>query len=123
MSKKFEAIKQAVFYAHETPEKLAGILEGLVEDVFTGVVFKDGPSEVKIPESANATATYVAKAVSQFGDEMTNSVTYTLKAEHTGATITTEGVLTVASTTKAGTITIVATSGAKTAEMEVQLVA
>lgn len=45
MSKKFEAIKQAVFYAHETPEKLAGILEGLVEDVFTGVVFKDGPSE------------------------------------------------------------------------------
>lgn len=102
MSKKFEAIKQAVFYAHETPEKLAGILEGLVEDVFTGVVFKNGPSEVKIPESANATATYVAKAVSQFGDEMTNSVTYTLKA---------------------GTITIVATSGAKTAEMEVQLVA
>lgn len=40
MSKKFEAIKQAVFYAHETPEKLAGILEGLVEDVFTGVVLK-----------------------------------------------------------------------------------
>lgn len=63
MSKKFEAIKQAVFYAHETPEKLAGILEGLVEDVFTGVVFKDGPSEVKIPESDSATATYVAKAV------------------------------------------------------------
>lgn len=91
--------------------------------MFTGVVFKDGPSEVKIPESDSATATYVAKAVSQFGDEMTNSVTYTLKAEHTGATITTAGVLTVASTTKAGTITIVATSGVKTAEMEVQLVA
>lgn len=54
---------------------------------------------------------------------MTNSVTYTLKAEHTGATIATAGVLTVASTTKAGTITIVATSGVKTAEMEVQLVA
>ena len=42
---------------------------------------------MKILESDSATATYVAKAVSQFGDEMTNSVTYTLKAEHTGATI------------------------------------
>lgn len=26
MSKKFEAIKQTVFYAHETPEKLAGTI-------------------------------------------------------------------------------------------------
>lgn len=123
MSKKFEAIKNAVFYAHEKPEMLAELIEGLVTDTFTSVTFKSGPAEVQIPESGSATATYVAKALSQFGDEMSNSVTYALEAEHTGATITSAGVLTVASTTAEGTITIVATSGSKTAKMAVQLVA
>lgn len=122
MSKKFDAIKKAVFYAHEKPEMLAKFIEGLVTDEFTSVAFKSGATEIEIPESGSVTETYVAKALSQFGDEMSNSVTYALEAEHTGATITTAGVLTVASTTTAGTIVIVATSGSKTAKMEVQLV-
>lgn len=121
MSKKMEYMKKAVFYAKEKPETLAELLAGLVTDVFTDVVFTSAPVEVEIPKSDNTTVTYVAEARSQYGDKMSNAVTYTLVAEHTGATITTAGVLTVASTTEAGNIEIKATSGEKSVTVKVAL--
>lgn len=122
MSKKSEYIKKAVFYAHEKPETLAEILTGLVADVFTDVVFTSAPVEVEIPKSGSTTVTYVAEAQSQYGDKMSNAVTYALVASHEGATITTAGVLTVANTTEAGEISVKATSGAKSATVKVKLV-
>ena len=122
MSKKAEYIKKAVFYAHEKPETLADILTGLVTDEFTDVVFTSAPVEVEIPKTGNTTVTYVAEAQSQYGDKMTNEVSYALVASHTGATITTEGVLTVANTTATGEISVKATSGAKSSTVKVKLV-
>jgi hypothetical protein len=121
MSKKMEYMKKAVFYAKEKPETLAELLAGLVTDVLTDVVFTSAPVEVEIPKSDNTTVTYVAEAQSQYGDKMSNEVTYALVATHEGATITTAGVLTVASTTEAGNIEIKATSGAKSVTVKVAL--
>lgn len=121
MSKKMEYMKKAVFYAKEKPETLAELLAGLVTDVFTDVVFTSAPVEVEIPKSDNTTVTYVAEAQSQYGDKMSNEVTYALVATHEGATITTAGVLTVESTTEAGNIEIKATSGAKSVTVKVAL--
>lgn len=121
MSKKMEYMKKAVFYAKEKPETLAELLAGLVTDVFTDVVFTSAPVEVEIPKSDSTTVNYVAEAQSQYGDKMSNAVTYALVAEHTGATITTAGVLTVESTTEAGNIEIKATSGAKSVTVKVAL--
>lgn len=121
MSKKMEYIKNAVFYAKEKPETLAELLAGLVTDVFTDVVFTSAPVEVEIPKSDSTTVNYVAEAQSQYGDKMSNAVTYALVAEHTGAIITTAGVLTVESTTEAGNIEIKATSGAKSVTVKVAL--
>lgn len=121
MSKKMEYIKNAVFYAKEKPETLAELLAGLVTDVFTDVVFTSAPVEVEIPKSDTTTVTYVAEAQSQYGDKMSNAVTYALVAEHTGATITSTGVLTVESTAEAGNIEIKATSGAKSVTVKVAL--
>lgn len=121
MSKKMEYMKKAVFYAKEKPETLAELLAGLVTDVFTDVVFTSAPVEVEIPKSDTTTVTYVAEAHSQYGDKMSNAVTYALVAEHIGATITSAGVLTVESTTEAGNIEIKATSGAKSVTVKVAL--
>lgn len=121
MSKKMEYMKKAVFYAKEKPETLAELLAGLVTDVFTDVVFTSAPVEVEIPKSDSTTVNYVAEAQSQYGDKMSNAVTYALVADHTGATITTAGVLTVESTTEAGNIEIKATSGAKSVTVKVAL--
>mgnify|MGYP004505732489 CR=1 FL=1 len=122
MSKKMEYMKKAVFYAKEKPETLAELLAGLVTDVFTDVVFTSAPVEVEIPSEGNVTATYVAEAQSQYGDKMSNAVTYALVATHEGATIdSSKGVLTVTSATEAGNIEIKATSGAKSVTVKVAL--
>ena len=121
MSKKLDFMKDAVFFAKEKPQTLAEILASLVTDVFTDVVFTSAPVEVEIPESDSTTVTYVAEAQSQYGDKMENAVTFSLVSAHTGATITTAGVLTVASTTEAGNIEVKATSGDKSATVKVTL--
>lgn len=122
MSKKMDYIKNAVFYAKEKPETLAELLAGLVTDVFTAVVFTSAPVEVEIPSGDDVTATYVAEAQSQYGDKMSNAVTYSLVATHEGATIeSATGVLTVTKSASAGNIEIKATSGAKSVTVKVAL--
>lgn len=121
MSKKSEYIKKAVFYAHEKPETLADILTGLVADVFTDVVFTSAPVEIEIPTGDSVTATFVAEAQSQYGDKMSNEVTYALGDSYTGVTIS-SNVVTVAKTATAGEISVKATSGAKSATVKVKLV-
>lgn len=123
MSKKFDAIKKAVFYAHEKPEELANILESIVSDVVTSVAIS-GADSIKIPSGDTAnTATYTAKALSQFGDEMTGqTITIALKASVTGVSIS-NGVVSVAKTATAESFILVATCGTVTAEKTVALTA
>lgn len=123
MSKKFDAIKKAVFYAHEKPEELANILESIVSDVVTSVAIS-GADSIKIPSGDTAnTATYTAKALSQFGDEMTGqTITLALKASVTGVSIS-NGTVSVAKTATAESFTIKATCGTVTAEKTVALTA
>lgn len=122
MSKKAKYIKNAVFYAHERPEMLADLLTGLVTDTLTSVAFTEAPAEVIIPASDSETATYKAQALSQFGDGMSNAITYSLVGTHEGATIDgSSGVLTVQSTTSPGNIQIKATSGSVSAVVDVTL--
>lgn len=121
MSNKHEAIKKAVFYAHEKPEELANILESIVSDVVTSVAIS-GADSIKIPSGDTAnTATYTAKALSQFGDEMTGqTITIALKASVTGVSIS-NGVVSVAKTATAESFILVATCGTVTAEKTVAL--
>lgn len=123
MSNKHEAIKKAVFYAHEKPEELANILESIVSDVVTSVAIS-GADSIKIPSGDTAnTATYTAKALSQFGDEMTGqTITIALKASVTGVSIS-NGVVSVAKTATAESFILVATCGTVTAEKTVALTA
>lgn len=123
MSNKHEAIKKAVFYAHEKPEELANILESIVSDVVTSVAIS-GADSIKIPSGDTAnTATYTAKALSQFGDEMTGqTITIALKASVTGVSIS-NGVVSVAKTATAESFILVATCGTVTAEKTVALIA
>lgn len=118
MSKKLEAIKKEVFYSKENPEKLATIISGLITDVATDIVI-EGNDSIEIPETGNATATYIGKTYSQYGDAMDNA-TLALKSAVTGVSIS-EGTVTVASTCTAESFTIQATSGSKTAEKVVEL--
>jgi len=123
MSNKHEAIKKAVFSAHEKPEELANILESIVSDVVTSVAIS-GADSIKIPSGDTAnTATYTAKALSQFGDEMTGqTITIALKASVTGVSIS-NGVVSVAKTATAESFILVATCGTVTAEKTVALTA
>lgn len=123
MSKKFDAIKKAVFYAHEKPEELANILESIVSDVVTSVAIS-GADSIEIPSGDTAnTATYTTKALSQFGDEMTGqTITLALKASVTGVSIS-NGTVSVAKTATAESLTIKATCGTVTAEKTVALTA
>lgn len=123
MSKKFDAIKKAVFYAHEKPEKLAEILEGAVSDVVTSLSIS-GADSIEIPTGDTAnTANYTSKAFSQYGDEMTGqTITLALKASVTGVSIS-SGTVSVAKTATAESFTIKATCGTVTAEKTVALTA
>lgn len=121
MSNKYDAIKKAVFYAHEKPEALADILEGNVSDVVTKVVLS-GADSIEIPSGDTAnTATYTAKAFSQFGDEMAGqTITIALKAAVTGVSIS-SGVVSVAKTATAESFTLTATCGTVVVEKTVAL--
>lgn len=123
MSNKFEAIKKAVFYAHEKPDNLATLLEGLISDAVTAVSIS-GDDSIEIPSGDTAnTATYTAKVFSQFGDEMAGqTVTLALKESVTGVSIS-SGVVSVAKTATADSFIIKATCGTVTAEKTVALVA
>lgn len=121
MSKKYDAIKRAVFYANQKPQVLAEILEGLVSDTLTSIAIS-GADSINIPSGNTAnTATYTAQALSQFGDAMDNAVTIALKASVTGVSIS-SGVVSVAKTATATSFTITATSGTVVAEKTVALV-
>lgn len=121
MSNKYDAIKKAVFYAHEKPEALADILEGNVSDVVTKVTLS-GADSIEIPSGDTAnTETYTAKAFSQFGDEMAGqTITIALKASVTGVSIS-SGVVSVAKTATAESFTLTATCGTVVAEKTVAL--
>lgn len=120
MSKKSEAIKKAVFYAHEKPDLLADILVGLVSDVATTVTLKGGTS-IKKPSTGNVTADYEADVLSQYGDVMSGTVTLALKEAVTGVSVSGKTV-TVASTVTATSFTLKATSGSLTKELTVSIV-
>ena len=121
MSKKYDAIKRAVFYANQKPQLLADILEGAVSDAVTSVTLS-GADSIKVPSGDTAnTATYTAKAFSQFGDEMAGqSITIALKASVTGVSIS-SGVVSVAKTATATSFTLTATCGTVVAEKTVAL--
>lgn len=121
MSNKYDAIKKAVFYAHEKPEALADILEGNVSDIVTKVTLS-GEDSIEIPSGDTAnTETYTAKAFSQFGDEMAGqTITIALKAAVTGVSIS-SGVVSVAKTATAESFTLTATCGTVVAEKTVAL--
>jgi len=123
MSNKFEAIKKAVFYAHEKPEDLATLIAGVVSDVVKSLAIS-GADSIEIPTGDTGnTETYTAKVFSQYGDEMVGqTVTFTLKAAVTGVSIS-GGVVTVAKTATDESFTLVATCGTVTAEKTVALVA
>ena len=121
MSNKYDAIKKAVFYAHENPEALADILEGIVSDVVTSVAL-NGADSIEIPSGdTDNTKTYTAKALSQFGDEMEGqTVTIALKSAVTGVSIS-SGVVSVAKTATEESFTLTATCGTVVAEKTVAL--
>lgn len=123
MSNKFEAIKKAVFYAHEKPEDLATLIAGVVSDVVKSLAIS-GADSIEIPTGDTGnTETYTAKVFSQYGDEMVGqTVIFTLKAAVTGVSIS-GGVVTVAKTATDESFTLVATCGTVTAEKTVALVA
>lgn len=120
MSKKFEALKKAVFYAATAPETLAEILESNVSDVATSITI-NGDGSIKIPASSNTTKNYTATVFSQFEDEMSGtSATLSLKTAVTGVSIS-SGTVTVASTCTATSFTLKAVSGTITAERTITL--
>lgn len=120
MSKKFETIKDAVFFSRETPEKLANLICGLITDVITSVVI-EGASSITIPTNESVEETYTATAVSQFGDSMDNEVTLSLKESVTGVSVSGKKV-TVTSSATAGSFVLKAVCGEITKEVTVALV-
>ncbi len=116
--KKLEALTDAVFYAQQDPKKLATILADVVSDVVTSVaVF--GAVEIVLDTENGSTAEYTGKAISQFGDEMSDAVTLSLKEEVTGVSIS-DGTVTVAKTVENGTTFVVkGTCGSVTGELTV----
>lgn len=119
MSKKVEAITKAVFYSNQNPTALAEIIAGLITDTATSVSIS-GASSIKKPDTGNATETYTAEVLSQYGDVMTGTPTLALKEEVTGVSIS-DGVVTVANTVTATEFTIKATSGTLTSEYTVTI--
>lgn len=118
MSKKIEAIAKQVFYSNQDPVSLAKTVASLITDVVTTTkVF--GSATVESNATTGTTSTYTGKAYSQYGDDMADAVTLTLKQAVTGVSIA-GGVVTIANTVVTGTkFTVVGTANAKTSELEV----
>lgn len=122
MSKKFEFIKNAVFFSEQKPEKLASLLCTLVSDVATSVKVT-GDTSILVPTGDTAaTKTYTADVLSQYGDAMEGqSITYSVTST-TGVSINNStGVLSVGKTATAESVTVTATSGGKTDSVVVTL--
>lgn len=118
MSKKIEAVKSAVFYAQQDPEKLATLVAELITDVVTSVKVQ-GATSVKNNATTGTTSTYTGKAFSQYDDEMADTVTLTIKQAVEGVSIS-AGVVTITSAVTDGTKFIVKGAvGTVTAELEV----
>ena len=116
--KKLEALTDAVFYAQQDPKKLATILADIISDVVTSVaVF--GAVEIVLDTESGSTAEYTGKALSQFGDEMDETVTLALKEAVTGVSIS-DGTVTVDKTVADGTTFVIeGTCGSVTGELTV----
>lgn len=121
MSKKLEALKNAVFYAHEKPEVLAWHIAGLITDVATSVSIS-GAASITIPSTGSATEAYTASVLSQFGDVMTGTPTIAIDGDAPDGVSLSGGTLTVASTASEGSVTLKATSGSLTSTRTVALV-
>lgn len=118
MSKKVKAIKSMVFYARQDPEAFANLIAGVVTDVVTTVEVY-GATSVVNDTTKGATSDYVGQAFSQYGDEMADAVTLSLKETVSGVTIS-GGVVTIANTVEDGTKFIVKGAvGTVVAELEV----
>lgn len=116
---KYDVLKEAIMYASQKPEVLANILVDSVDDKVTSIKIT-GADSITIPSADSTTSTYTAKAFSQFGEEMSNTVTLSLKGTTTGVSIS-SGVVTVASTTTATKFTVKATVGSVSQEKVVTL--
>lgn len=123
MSKKVDAIKNAVFYAQQKPEVLAEIIAGAVTDVAT-VVDIAGADSIGIPESGGTanTENYTATVFSQFGDVIAGaSVTFALDEVVTGVSVS-NNTVTVTDATTADSFVLKATSGTVVAKKTINLV-
>lgn len=117
MTNKEKAITDAIFYAHEKPETLAGLISPLVADVATSVSIV-GDTVIELDTEKGSSVKYVGEVLSQFGDKMADA-TISLKETVTGVSIG-SGTVTVAKTVTDGTtFVLVATSGALSSELTV----
>lgn len=110
MSKKLEALTKAVFYSQEKPETLAGLLSDLIEDTATGIVI-DGSDVIELDTVNDSTVEYKSTVVSQFGDEMTGTVTLSLDEAVTGVSLSGSTVTVAKTVTDGTTFTLKAVSG------------
>ena len=117
MTNKEKAITDAIFYAHEKPETLAGLISTLIADVATSVSIV-GDTVIELDTEKGSSVKYVGEVWSQFGDKMADA-TISLKETVTGVSIG-SGTVTVAKTVTDGTtFVLVATSGALRSELTV----
>ena len=119
MSKKFEAIKNAVFYSQQNPAALATLIAGTISDVATTVTVT-GEAEIIIPANETVTKSYTATVLSQFGDVMQGETVTWSVTSATGVSIS-NGTLSIAKTASAGKITVTATDGTISGSFEVTL--
>lgn len=120
MSKKIEALKDAVFYAQQKPEVLATLLAGVITDTATSVSL-DGPGSVQLKADESVTADYTAEVLSQFGDTMSGTPTITLNEAVTGVSVS-NGTVTLTKDVTATEFTLKATSGSLTSVKTVTIV-
>lgn len=120
MSKKIEALKDAVFYAQQKPEVLATLLAGVIPDTATSIRLT-GADTIVVPDGdTDVEETYTAEVLSQFGDVMSGTPTLALTSTVTGVTISGSKV-TVSKTATDTSFTIKATSGSLSAQKTVTL--
>lgn len=109
MSKKLEALTEAVFYAQQKPEVLASLLAGVITDTATSVTL-DGPDSVQLKADASVTADFTSAVLSQFGDTMSGTPTIALNESVTGVSVS-GGTVTLTKDVTATAFTLKATSG------------
>lgn len=121
MSKKVEAISRMVFYSQQNPKALAELISGVISDEVTSVKIA-GVNSINVPSGdTDATETYTAVALSQYGDEMSDSVTLALDGSVTGVSIS-DGTVTVKKTATDESFTLKATCGSVVSKLKVTLV-